>query len=961
MKSLRSAVVIVSLLLLCMPVFALQPQRLEQLKGDSQSIIENIIKQKNTQRRALQVENTTPDAQASAYTWGTLANEDATTWYFTQSFTERNWNIASSEIVIYNNDFAQVCTLNVEIPEDLNVNDVAPVYYLTSKFFDTDPGTIEIPVFVHAVDNGTQINKIYVYNLNGEKIQEYDSRSMIYFTVGNDYRRMLLVNEVNGDMIIDVMTPAEGDKTPTVEHQFVIDQDLLYYSNGPALNYYALDGKPYYSVAHFEKPCMDGMDPETFVPTQAPDNYLIVKTYDQNYNRVDSLRISIAATDEDATYGFASLGMLSYSDVRLGAFTNDAQRNYIITHYEYFAQSDEFTYHFKVYDQEGNYVKSIVENTSNWIGLSDVEGHEEQMAFLKMTESGQIMEMVNIPSCEVSSTFPAVVDGYRISTTIDRYPIDDTYQYVIGLSQADVDENGDAIARIGWYNRDCTVDHYVKFNIGKNAEGFTPYIAGYVLDPYLFNTDSKREYFYLAMNKRTDGSDVLDKTLYLADENGNVLRTIKPEEGDEIEFSSGDIFDYHTAYPKMVLSFYNGEKDAFQLQYFNLPFGTFTSGGNGSQDNPYVITTPGELAQMHTQYGANFVLGNDIDMSEYSRPYIALVEFMGTFDGNNYTISNIELNNGGMFDILHHGTVKNLQLQSPILNIGDNNIDMGIIANSSVQSTIENVHVYDAKIYGNGDNHNHVGGILGQGEYTEINAVSMLRAEELYEINNFGGIVGFISSSKINAAVASGRVDYAKNFGGIASHVSCSEIRNAHTDFDLLFPQKAGGIVAVLDGSIFSATIEHCYSTSCAFGELEEDSPMHDFKDIVHTNIDGTIKGCVGNDEMEGNRAFYEALGFAYGNTLDAPWVGEGIPVLYFENERHSTPSIETVESGVVFNGTTVYVADAHHISLYNMQGQLVVTTQGTTLDVSHVANGIYVVTASNNQGVRHTRKVVVR
>ena len=75
MKSLRSSVVIVLLLLLCMPVFALQPQRIEQLKGDSQSIIENIIKQKNTQRRALQVENTTPDAQASAYTWGTLANE----------------------------------------------------------------------------------------------------------------------------------------------------------------------------------------------------------------------------------------------------------------------------------------------------------------------------------------------------------------------------------------------------------------------------------------------------------------------------------------------------------------------------------------------------------------------------------------------------------------------------------------------------------------------------------------------------------------------------------------------------------------------------------------------------------------------------------------------------------------------------------------------------------------------
>ncbi|MBQ6938826.1 MAG: T9SS type A sorting domain-containing protein, partial [Muribaculaceae bacterium] len=130
---------------------------------------------------------------------------------------------------------------------------------------------------------------------------------------------------------------------------------------------------------------------------------------------------------------------------------------------------------------------------------------------------------------------------------------------------------------------------------------------------------------------------------------------------------------------------------------------------------------------------------------------------------------------------------------------------------------------------------------------------------------------------------------------------------------------------------------------------------------IVHTNIDGTINGWVGNDVMEGTRAFFENLGFAYGNTLDAPWVGDGVPVLYFENERHSTPTIEAVESGVVFNGTTVFVADAHNISLYNMQGQLVVTTQGTTLDVSHVANGIYVVTAISTQGEQRTRKVVVR
>ena len=199
-------------------------------------------------------------------------------------------------------------------------------------------------------------------------------------------------------------------------------------------------------------------------------------------------------------------------------------------------------------------------------------------------------------------------------------------------------------------------------------------------------------------------------------------------------------------------------------------------------------------------------------------------------------------------------------------------------------------------------------------------------------------------------------MDYSYKFGGIASTVDgLSSIRNAHTDFMVLLPKVSGGIAAVSEG-----TIEHCYSTSSALGELEEGTTKHDFQDIVHTNT-GTINGCVGNDAMEGNRAFYEALGFAYGNTLDAPWVGDGVPVLYFENERQSTPTIETIESGILFNGTTVVVADAHKIALYNMQGQLVVTIQGTTLDVSNIARGIYVVVATDAQSDHITRKIAIR
>ncbi len=989
MNLLKKIMLAFGVIAISVPAWGNMPQSptLQALKGDSQSLLERCIRKRAVQSINLKApDNTQPDATTHAYTWGTITHENGYTWYYTQTFEERGWYLGASDILLYDNNFNQVSSLRIEIPEGMNVNDIMPVDFLTTDFFDTDITSTELPIFVHAVDNGTQINKVYVYRLDGEMIQEYDSRSMIRYTADNDYERVLLVREENNLMTIDILTPATEGELPAIEHSFEIDQDLLYYNNGPTLNYYTLAGEPYYCVSHFEKPCMDGFDPETFVPIQTPDNYLIIKTYDRNYNCVDSLRISLAPSTPEATYGFASLGMLSYNDVRLGDFTNDNQRNYIITHYDYYAQSDDFVYHFRVYDSQGNLVNTITENATTWFSMSDVEGYEEQMVFLKMNENAeQILEMVDLPSCRVATVFPAVVDGYQISTTLDRYPVGDDYQYVIGLSQAENDENGDAIARIGWYKRDCTVDHYVTFNIGKNAEGFTPYIASYVFNPYLFNTDATREYFYLAMNKRSDGSEVLDKTLYLADENGNVLRTIKPEEGDEIEFSSGDIFDYATGEPKMVLSFYNGEKDAFEVQFYNLPFDTFTSGGDGSPDNPYLITTPGELAQIKTAPAAHYTIANNIDMSQYQMPYIAPDVFAGTIDGQNYFIENIVLGENGLLGNAQQARVQNLQLQSPILIANDK--ATGVLAHEATDSNVENVHIYDAVI--SGDSNMMAGVMVGSASNSTFSAVSVLRAY-VEEFNSIGGIAAYADNCNINAAVTTGIIQLGKTFGGIAVEAD-GTITNSHTDWEGTATESAAGIAAVS-----TANIANCY-TQGYYERLSGNSDVYsNVAGIVHNHEEGNIRGCYtafdnivatsginatlqdnysqnqsGNDAASPNgaykninevdRTFFETLGYAYGNNNDAPWTGDALPILYFENAKQSTPSILHDNSLIHYDGKTIEVADAQRISLFNMQGTMVATSRNITLDVTSLAHGIYIAVAIDAQGNNITRKIVIK
>ena len=96
-------------------------------------------------------------------------------------------------------------------------------------------------------------------------------------------------------------------------------------------------------------------------------------------------------------------------------------------------------------------------------------------------------------------------------------------------------------------------------------------------------------------------------------------------------------------------------------------------------------------------------------------------------------------------------------------------------------------------------------------------------------------------------------------------------------------------------------------------------------------------------------------------NTLDAPWVGEGVPLLYFENARQNTPTVELAESDIEYNGMTLVAEDAQSIALYNMQGLLVAIANGPVLDVANVANGIYVAVSIDAQGEHKSRKIVIR
>jgi len=107
---------------------------------------------------------------------------------------------------------------------------------------------------------------------------------------------------------------------------------------------------------------------------------------------------------------------------------------------------------------------------------------------------------------------------------------------------------------------------------------------------------------------------------------------------------------------------------------------TAYSGGDGSAETPYRISTPQDLNDIGVNPGdwdANFILTGDIDLSGYSGTEFSIIgsypdnPFTGAFDGNSHTVSNFDyevsgISYIGLFSFIDGGAViKNLTLQDP--------------------------------------------------------------------------------------------------------------------------------------------------------------------------------------------------------------------------------------------------------------------------------------------------------
>lgn len=837
-----------------------------------------------------------------AMAWGFLTGPDDTDWFYSQTFTLDGWYYAASEITVYDNNYQEVARFSVEAPEGMSVNQIEPFGAVTYNLFDRTNNTNEIAVFHHAVTSD-YMGKFWVdiYSLStGEKVATYDDCETAMFldattSFTKNYKFITCKADGEGNLNIDVYKRAGWDsELPTVEHTFTVEEKLINYMDASYINAYNLDGEIYYVLNHYEKEYMQPSDDMMSDPVPTEDNTFVMEVYNGDYAPVTTLNIPLEG-GEDAYYTFGGFGIFSTCDLSKGLYTGDDRLNFVVTSYDYLLESDGYVYHFNVYDEKGEKVANIGNRAAAWFHLSSLKGFEDQVALIKTDVGEGMIEMVDLPSCNLAVQLPGIIDGRFISSNLDRCISGGDYKYVISVSQGDIDDNNNVISAIGWYDRNGNIDHYVNFNLGPNAEYFSAYINGEILNPYLVDSDDEYEYVFIA-KQRDPSTDTLSNVLYVAKESGEILRQFTDDEQKGLYYNGGFIAS-DSFKPTLFVAYLDEDSDIYTLDFYELPFEKFEAGGDGTAENPYLITSIGDLQQIANEPTAYYQLACDLDMTDCAGTWNPIPAFNGTLDGANHSIKGLYLNCRedycGLFGSLEpESVVKNIIFIDPVVEVTPKNYYTGVLAGISMKATIDNIHVFNPSI--NGTNANTVGGLVGEASYyTEFTNCSVNDLTiNIPSAVSVGGIAGDTrTSSNVTACYvgklySSASITAESMVGGVVGTTgSDSQVNNCHVNIDVTAQHTVGGVVGksssrgiiannIVEGNVYAlgTDTDNYANIGGVVGYLEADWTQSSTAKVVRRNIALQNKVMAPGDA----KAAHRIVGWT---SLDATYADDEKPV----------------------------------------------------------------------------------
>ena len=336
-----------------------------------------------------------------------------------------------------------------------------------------------------------------------------------------------------------------------------------------------------------------------------------------------------------------------------------------------------------------------------------------------------------------------------------------------------------------------------------------------------------------------------------------------------------------------------------------MPYGgawaqTKPSCGNGEVDSPYIITTAEELKWFRDEvnHGRKNICAKIadnvevIDMStvchaadksqnleEVSWEPIGNTtnKYMGTFDGNNKTITNLYINANqeysGLFGYTFISTIKNLTFVNA--NVTNTNSFTGILVGYGYGCTYQNIMTSTSCEVNGGDGTGGIAGKLAGNAYNCVNYATVQGKEQV------GGLFSsYDSSTSITACANYGKVTASSQWvGGLVGYFNSGTIQDCANYGDVKGTNRVGGMA----GFVSSGKIQNVFS----YGNVSATNS---------TQYIGMAFGS-GSGTTEGMVAYYSGAKLtANGQEKDVKAFGSGTP-----SEDNATGFTEAqLKSGVV-------------------------------------------------------------
>ena len=337
-----------------------------------------------------------------------------------------------------------------------------------------------------------------------------------------------------------------------------------------------------------------------------------------------------------------------------------------------------------------------------------------------------------------------------------------------------------------------------------------------------------------------------------------------------------------------------------------MPYGgawaqTKPSSGNGEVDSPYIITTAAELKWFRDEVnrGRNNIcakIADNVEVIDMSTVCHAADKsqnleevswepignttnrYMGTFDGNNKTITNLYINANqeysGLFGYTFISTIKNLTFVNA--NVTNTNSFTGILVGYGYGGTYQNIMTSTSCEVNGGDGTGGIAGKLAGNAYNCVNYATVQGKEQV------GGLFSSYDSSKsITACANYGKVTASSQWvGGLVGYFNSGTIQDCANYGDVKGTNRVGGMA----GFVSSGKIQNVFS----YGNVSATNS---------TQYIGMAFGFSSSGATAGMVAYYSGAKLtANGQEKDVKAFGSGTP-----SEDNATGFTEAqLKSGVV-------------------------------------------------------------